>query len=171
MTIRKILIFSEAWECGHRHYGICEHPDRPGTERICPSGIALWCPLPDDSKPEQFAQQKDSVDTESKCKWSVRTNRKCRIEKYVPGVMFLLHECNGQHNNFRKFELCFFAITTILPLARRLLKTIQILLLGVRFVKLRTVQEGSPPIDFEEVLVVRKPRNWNYSIDITGLKW
>ena len=47
MTIRKMLIFEEAWECGHRLNGICEHPDRPGSERVCPSAIALWCPLPD----------------------------------------------------------------------------------------------------------------------------
>jgi len=45
--IEKMLIFNEAWECGHRLNGLCEHPDRPGTERVCPPGIAFWCPLPD----------------------------------------------------------------------------------------------------------------------------
>lgn len=46
MTIRKVLIFEDADECGHRHGGRCEHPSCPDSDGVCPSTIALWCPLP-----------------------------------------------------------------------------------------------------------------------------
>ncbi len=47
MTIRKLLIFENADECGHRHSGHCEHPLCPNGDGICPTYIATWCPLPD----------------------------------------------------------------------------------------------------------------------------
>ena len=62
--IRKMLIFDESQYCGHRYNGRCEHPSYPGSDyngiddNRCPSGIALWCPLPDATQPDNAPDTK-----------------------------------------------------------------------------------------------------------------